>query len=211
MRKTPFAVGEYFHVYNRGVDKRPIFNDKKDLDRFFQSIVEFNSVEPIGSIFLNSIPKNKLRRPTSQLVEFVAYCLNHNHYHFVIKQLVVGGISEFMKRLGGGYAKYFNEKNNRSGALFQGRFKSIHIDSNEYLLHVSAYVNLNDRQHAKKNSQLTKSSWEEYGDNKNGSICKTDIVLNQFRNVGEYRKFALSTLEDILKKKELLKELDYEE
>ena len=60
MRKVPFVLGEFYHVYNRGVDKRNIFQDENDLGRFFQSILEFNTEKPIGSIFENSFRKEKL-------------------------------------------------------------------------------------------------------------------------------------------------------
>ena len=203
MRKVSFAANEYYHVYNRGVDKRSIFEDQKDLDRFLQSVKEFNSVEPIGSIFEHSFDKNK---KVKKLVEIVCYCINPNHYHFVLKQLVENGISEFMKRLGG-YTWYFNNRYRRSGALFQGRFKSSHINTNEYLLHVSAYVNLNNRFKGEP-YRLSKSSLEEYLRKGNDGICNTSIVLEQFKDTKAYEKFATSSLKDILKRKELEKELE---
>ena len=203
MRKTPFVNGKFYHIYNRGVDKRTVFEDQTDINRFFQSMDEFNSIEPIGSIFANSISKNKLRCPTpksSKLVNIVCYCLNPNHYHFILEQTADGGISEFMKRLGGGYTNYFNEKHKRNGALFQGRFKSIHISSNEYLLYVSAYVNLNNRVHKLKN-KIFKSSWEEYIKESRGSFCGKDIILGQFINRQEYKKTAEETLQGILERR----------
>lgn len=203
MRATPFVNGEYYHIYNRGVEKRPVFMDTDDMERFFKSMSEFNVKDPIGSIYQNSF--KKLSGPTSKsdkLVEFVAYCLNPNHYHFILKQVTDGGISEFMKRLGGGYTRYFNEYNKRSGVLFQGRFKSVHIGTNEYLLHVSAYVNLNNKVHklSGPTSKLVKSSWGEYigcGEN----FCEKDIVIDQFRNKSEYKKFAEGSLLDILNRR----------
>ncbi len=209
MRKTPFVNGEYYHIFNRGTDKRSIFSDEWDLDRFFQSMQEFNTVEPIGSIYENSF--RELGNPTSKsprLVDFVAYCTNPNHFHFVLEQLEDSGISQFMKRVCGGYAKYYNGKYDRSGTLFQGRFKSMHIDSNEYLLHVSAYVNLNDRVHQLGNptSKLVKSrsSWKEYvnpGANNGANFCNKKIILEQFRNREEYKRFAEDSLESILEQK----------
>ncbi len=71
----------------------------------------------------------------------IAYCLNPNYFHFILEEILEKGIEKFMQKLGGGYPRYFNEKHHRTGALFQGKFKSVHIDSDEYLLHVSAYVN----------------------------------------------------------------------
>ena len=205
MRKIPFINGEFYHIYNRGVDKRNIFEDQKDIDRFFQSMNEFNSVEPIGSIYEKFFAEKKFGCPapkTAKLVNFVCYCLNPNHYHFILEQVADGGISEFMKRLGGGYTNYFNEKHKRSGALFQGRFKSIHVSSNEYLLWVGVYVNLNDRVH-----QLTKqathriqskSSWREYIGENEEDFCTKDIILGQFDTKEEYRKVAEETLDGIL-------------
>ena len=143
-RKVNLVQGEHYHVYNRGVDKRKIFSDKSDLIRFFQSMREFNTENPIGSLYENQFVKKKLGDSSSKLVQFVAYCLNPNHYHFILTPLVDKGIEKFMQRLGTGYTMYFNEKDKRSGSLFQGKFKSKHIHSNEYLLRVSAYVNLNN-------------------------------------------------------------------
>lgn len=204
MRKVPFVEDEYYHIYNRGVDKRSIFEDRKDLERFFQSVKEFNSVEPIGSIFENSFNKEKVSK---KLVEIVCYCLNPNHFHFILRPIVENGISEFMRRLGG-YTWYFNNRHKRNGALFQGVFKSVHISSNEYLLHVSAYVNLNNRFKGAP-YLLSKSSWDEYLGKASDYICNSDIVLGQFKNSEAYEKFALSSLQGILKRKELEKELEY--
>lgn len=217
-RKKAFANGEFFHIYNRGVDKRIVFTDEYDIKRFFQSMIEFNTVEPIGSLYENSFlklggstAKLKLRK---ELVNIIAYCLNPNHFHLILEQLIDGGISEFMRRLGGGYTSYFNNKYKRTGALFQGRFKAVHIDSNEYLLHVSAYVNLNNRAHKLGGStaKLVKSmsSWGEYTDTdkKIKGICEKDIILGQFKNAKEYKTFALSSLDTIIERKEELRNID---
>ncbi len=221
MRKTDFVNDQFYHVYNRGVDHRFVFGDSFDMSRFYQSMEEFNSIEPIGSIYENRFRKTnplpQLGRATSKLqklVNIVAYCLNENHYHFILEQLVNGGISEFMKCLGGGYTKYFNNKIKRSGVLFQGQFKSKHIDSNEYLLHLSAYVNLNNRVHTATvslghaTSKLSKSSWDEYMKNGKEGICAKDIIFKQFNNIREYEKFSLNSLQDIIARKKDLKELD---
>jgi len=206
MRKIPLIEGEYYHIYNRGVDKRDVFQDRDDLDRFFQSMKEFNVSEPIGSLYLNSFNENKENKKQKKLVEFVAYCLNPNHFHILIKQVAENGISEFMKRLSGGYTLYFNNKHKRTGSLFGGKFKSVHIDSDTYLLHVSAYINLNNLFKGKK-TNLSKSSWEEYIGKNGDNICNKDIILAQFKNSKEYEKFASDSLKDILERKELDKEL----
>lgn len=213
-RKTSFTVGEYYHVYNRGVDKRIIFADVYDIRRFFQSMVEFNVVDPIGSLYLNSFLQLRGETPKlgKRLVNVIAYCLNPNHFHLILEQLVDGGISEYMKRLGGGYTGFFNQKHDRSGSLFQGVFKDVHIDSNEYLLHASAYVNLNDRVHqlGGETPKLVESmsSWGEYTDKGVNGICEKEIILGQFKNIEEYKEFALTSLESITKRRKDLKDFD---
>ncbi|MBI2674006.1 MAG: transposase [Candidatus Zambryskibacteria bacterium] len=205
LRKIAFVENEFYHIYNRGVDRRSIFSGKDDLKRFFQSMSEFNTIKPIGSIYEHSFNKDiKDNLPNPPLIQFVAYCLNPNHFHFIITQLEERGIEKFMHRLGTGYTKYFNEKHSRSGALFQGRFKANHINSNEYLLHASVYVNLNYQVHKlKSDKNLFLSSWNEYEDENetNHGICSKEIILDQFKSIKRYKEFTEKTLEDILKKR----------
>lgn len=199
-------------MYNRGVDRRAVFADRYDLQRFLQSMDEFNTAEPIGSIYEMSFLDHKIKskKKLKCLVKFIAYCLNPNHYHFILQQAKDGGVSEFMKRLGGGYTWYFNHKHDRSGSLFQGIFKSKHIDTNEYLLHLSVYVNLNNRIHklGGETAKLSKSSWEEYIQKTHERFCGKKIVTAQFNSPKEYEKFAENSLVDILDRKRLDKEFD---
>ncbi len=204
MRKTKFANGEHYHIFNRGVDKREIFSAGEDVMRFLRSMDEFNSIEPIGSIYENSFRELGHRvSKRGKLVDFVCYCLNPNHYHFILRQREERGIEKFMHRMGNGYTKFFNNKYKRSGSLFQGKYKAVHISTNEQLLHTSAYVNLNDKVHRLGHS-VSKSSWGEYKNNSKG-FCEKDIILGQFNNSGEYKKFAESSLVDILERKDMEK------
>ena len=149
MRKQPIITSEYYHIYNRGVDKRDIFNAKKDLHRFIESIHEFNRTEAITS--LSNLRKTNQIAPKalseSPLVSFVVYCTNPNHFHFVLKQLVDGGIAKFMQKLQAGYTSYFNVKNSRTGALFQGTFKSQLMNNENYFNKIIGYVNKNYKVH----------------------------------------------------------------
>lgn len=206
MRKVQFADGEFYHIYNRGVDKRVVFPEMQDFERFLKSMAEFNTTKPIGSLFELSFTEKKKKR-SPKLVNIICYCLNPNHFHLILEQLKENGISEFMKRLSGGFTNYFNLKNRRDGALFQGKFKAAHIDSNEYLLHVSAYVNLNNLVHRIKGERF-KSSWQEYLDASNRVLCAKNIILKQFKNKNEYQDFAENSLSSILGRKDLLKELE---
>jgi REP element-mobilizing transposase RayT len=207
-RKVQFVDNEYYHVFNRGVDKREIFIEPRDSERFFQCMEKFNTTEPIGSIFEDSFRKEPLGRKTPKLVNFICYCINPNHYHFVLEQISDRGIEKFMQKLGTGYTNYFNKKYKRTGSLFQGKFKSVHVDSNEYLLFLSAYVNLNNEAHkieSRLSNLFVKSSWEEYVFGGVKNFCTKDIILNQFNNREEYKNFAKEALVNIKEKKEMEK------
>jgi len=202
MREINFVTGEFYHIFNRGVDKREIVSDLHDVNRFLQSMIEFNNVDGVGSIYENSFrQKNEIKKQRNNLVDFVAYCINPNHYHFILRQKTENGISQFMKKLGG-YSGYYNLRHKRSGSLFQGPFKAVHIDSNEYLLHLSVYVNLNFHKHklGYRVAKFVKSSWGEYTNESIDGFCKKDIILKQFKNKKEYKDFSEDIFESILEK-----------
>ena len=204
MVKPNFYTNEYYHIYNRGNNKRNVFLESLDFSRFMDSIIQFNSEEPIGSIYQNSFRDKSLRSSTPKLVEIICYCLNPNHFHLLLKQLVNKGISKFMHRLGTGYTNKFNLKYDGSGSLFQGRYKAIHINSNGYLLHLSSYINLNYKVHGLESS-VSRSSWEEFINNKDSDykISTNEIILAQFKNKREYEKFALESLSTIRQKRDM--------
>lgn len=169
MRKQPLVTSEYYHIYNRGVDKRDIFNDKKDLHRFVESICEFNQIEVITS--LANLRKSKQIAPKAlsenPLVSIVVFCLNPNHFHFVLKQLKEGGIAKFMQKLQAGYTSYFNIKNSRTGSLFQGPFKSNIMGNENYFNKILGYTNKNYQVHniPKNKMNLVFASDHEYENN----------------------------------------------
>jgi len=224
-RKEEFADGEIYHVYNRGVDKRIVFEDKQDFFQFLQMLDLCNIDMTCGGVSAYKLKVNMERRCNKKkLVEIIAYCLNANHYHLILRQVAEDGISRFMQKVGTGYAKYFNQKNGRSGALFQGRFKSKHIGTDEYLKGLSAYVNLNNVIHqdvgnTKARHQcralLFRSSWWEYGGKKEEDtfheICEKDIILDGFKNKREYMKFAKSYVKNIIKARKDKKLVDLED
>ena len=199
--REKIAVGEYYHIYNRGVDKRAIIQDTADADRFLISLKLFNTKMPVGS--LREV-KDETQKPEKSLVEIVCYVLHQNHFHLLLKEITEGGISECMKRISGGYTWYFNNKYKRSGSLFQGRFKSVHIETNEQLLHVSAYINLNDEAHRISGSTAVKgeSSWTEYQGERGRDICTKEVILEQFKTTKDYIDFAESSIKEILRVKE---------
>ncbi len=193
MRKHPLITDEYYHIYNRGVDKRDVFIDKIDLDRFIESIKEFNQIDKIVSLAnlrkFHQIAPKALSEP---LVSFVAYCVNPNHFHFVLRQSMDGGISKFIQKLQSGYTSYFNVKNSRSGSLFQGTFKSQVISNDNYFRKILAYVNKNYKIHSisKNKNHLIFASDFEYENNNFKIISKVEgkRILKIFGGIDNFKK-----------------------
>jgi hypothetical protein len=137
-----FEVGEKYHVYNRGVDKRIIFHDTEDYLRFYESLFWFNVEKPVSDLArakATPLPPSHADR----LVAIHAYALVGNHYHIILEQLLDNGISEFIKRVAAGYTGYYNKKYKRSGVLFQGKFKRVLIATDVQYNYLTAYVNEN--------------------------------------------------------------------
>lgn len=144
MRQITFSNNSYYHVYNRGVDKRDIYNTDRDRERFLYLLYAANDIQPIVNLRSHyrgfaSVDKDERKR----LVDIVAFCFMQNHYHLLLRQQTEKGISQFMQKLGTAYTMYFNTKYERSGVLFQGVFKAIHIDKENYLTQLSRYIHLN--------------------------------------------------------------------
>ena len=204
MRKQSLVTGEYYHIYNRGVDKRDIFNDQEDVRRFIESVFGFNQVDGVGSIrdLRKSQSESKalslLKEP---LVAVVAYCFNPNHFHFLIKQLIDGGIAKFMQKLQGGYTYYFNVKNFRSGSLFQGTFKSHLINDENYFNKTLGYVNKNYAIHTipKNKQDLIFASDREYENNNFNVVSKIegDRILGIFNGSRDFKKHCDEIVEII--------------
>lgn len=147
IRPVPFLIGQDHHIYNRGVDKRVIFLDKQDYERFTALMYVCNSK---GSFrirdFLNTGKAWEdifSAERDETLVDIVAYCLMPNHFHIFMKEKVEGGISMFMQKLSTAYSMYFNSKYGRTGGLFEGKFKAKYIDKEAYLNWVFSYIHLN--------------------------------------------------------------------
>ena len=208
MRKQPLVTGEYYHIYNRGVDKRDIFDNKKDVDRLIESICEFNRTEAITS--LSNLRKTNQIAPKAlsenPLISIIAYCLNPNHFHFVLKQLVDGGIAKFMQKLQAGYTSYFNIKNSRTGSLFQGTFKSQLISNENYFKKIIGYTNKNYKIHKipKNKINLVFASDYEYENNNFKIVSQAEgkRILEIFDGSKNFKKHCDEIVEIIRRERE---------
>jgi putative transposase len=142
--------GEWYHCYNRGVDKRTTFSSRQDYERFMVGMYAANSVATLhasdlwrssfSEIFSNEAVHKK-RGET--LIDIGAFALMSNHFHILIREKEEGGMSRFMQKLTTGYTMFYNKKHGRSGALFAGAFKSRHVSDDAYLKQVVSYIHLN--------------------------------------------------------------------
>lgn len=143
-RKDPFVVGEFYHVYNRGNSKQSICNNDSDFKRLQQMLFLCNSQESISVRDARKLREGLFSQERSDLLVAIgAYCLMRNHYHLLVTPLVEGGLSQFMLKLGTGYAMYFNKKYERTGSLFEGKFKAKLAQDDRYLKYLFAYIHLN--------------------------------------------------------------------
>lgn len=188
---------ELYHILNRGVEKRNIFLDDRDRFRFVHGLGLFNTSTPANNTtYLIEQDYNDIvsRYEGKRIVNLHGWCLMKNHYHLLLSERVENGISMFIRKLNIGYAKYFNKRYDRSGYLFQGRTKKIHVNSEAYFLHILNYVHFNPLDYLQKGRDwrsraiqnpahahdwLMKYRWSSYSDycgRKNfPSILTTDL------------------------------------
>ncbi len=154
MRKISFAPDEYYHIYNRGNSKQVIFKEKSDYNRFIKLLFLSNGSNNFKILHLGKDVYDFDRG--EQLVDIGIYCLMPNHFHLLLKQTNTGNISKFMQKLSTGYSMYYNKKYERTGSLFEGRFKAEHVDNDRYLKYLFSYIHLNP-------VKIINPDWKEEG------------------------------------------------
>lgn len=219
MQKPVFQNDYYYHIVNRGVDKRDVFLDEKDFLRFLWSLRIFNSVDAIGSIYEKyhlciqggvGHPKGCPTPQRKKLVEICCYVLLNNHFHFILKPLEENGIPMFMKKISGGYTNYFNRKYSRSGSLFQGKYKAFEIDDTDLLLEKSLYINGNAEIHGlAKCDKWPWSSCKDYLGMRRGTLADKKVILNDI-GVKNYKKLLIDYISEKKELKNELKDMDFE-
>lgn len=154
-RKFQFSVGEFYHLYNRGSNKMPIFLDDFYRKRFTKLLFVCNGNKPVVFKSIQGLPLDEIDRGET-LVDIGAYCLMPNHFHLLIREKIENGISLFMEKLSTAFSMFFNKKNERTGGLFEGTFKATHADNDVYLKYLFAYIHLNP-------VKLIDQGWKENG------------------------------------------------
>lgn len=176
-RHIAFAQGQYYHIYNRGVDGRNIFNEDENY------------------LYLLRLVKKYAQKLN---IAIIAYCLMPNHYHFLVRQDSQASAGLFTQRVFNTYVKAFNKKYDRRGTLFESRYKAIHIDKSEYLLHVCRYIHANPvKAHLVSHLEdWLYSNFLEWIGNRSGLLVDHQFIRQQFSDRDEYKQFVLAYVDD---------------
>lgn len=208
MRTTLIAPGESYHIFNRGNDKQAIFLDQKDWIRFLflithlQSSITFQNIGRQVSYYVKNsvfnISEDEINEIAQErLVELVNFALMPNHFHLTVRELKEGGIAQYMQRVLCAYTKYLNAKSQKSGHLFQGPYKAVHIENNRQLLYLSTYIHKNPRELPEWKNKEHFYPWSSHQDytkeNRWGKLLSQDLILDQFSNKKDYSNFIKSS------------------
>lgn len=209
MDRQSLATGEVYHLYNRGVDKRVIFPNDSCFARFMSILKHYLKYDYPYSLVLQRARKySDIKRLALNLeryrwehplVEVLSLCLMPNHFHLQVRQLVEDGVSVFMHRLGTSYTNYFNTRNERTGRLFEGPFKSVYVESEGQFLCLNRYIHVNPVASGLANfKNLNRWPWSSlpnYLKESESSICRPAEILSYFRDVKDYLNFVLADFE----------------
>lgn len=207
-RIREFAGNYYYHIFHRGIQKTKTFIDDQD----YQIFIYYLQVYLTDPMYLISkYPQLPIRLQGKNLnreLELMAYCLMPNHLHFLIKLSTKDGISKLMKQILNAYTFYFNKKYDRSGPLFEGRYKAVRIPSDELLLHISRYIHLNPVvvNLVEDPENYKWSSYRNYLNGKGEEIVKPQRVLSFFKTTKDYQRFVQNQI-DYAKELEKIKHL----
>lgn len=172
-RKVEFVQGQYYHIYNRGVGRQAVFLEDENYVFALQRIKKYANAFDIA---------------------IVAYCLMPNHYHFLVRQDGPRPAGLLPQRVFNSYTKAFNKRYERTGTLFEGRFKAIHVDKDEYLLHLCRYIHANPVKHGLvlELEEWPYSNYHEWIEVRAGTLVDRVFVQERFPEPQAYVQFVLN-------------------
>lgn len=207
-----FTENGIYHVYNRGVEKRDIFLDEQDyavflhLLKYYLSPINPDKIHPLLEFQKYSVIKPKPLANIEKEIELIAFCLMPNHFHLLIKQLTIDGITKLLRRVATTYSIYFNKRYKRAGYLFQGKYKAALVETDSYLLHVSRYIHQNPLELTRTDLfNYPYSSYKYFLGIAHAGWVKPKIILDYFdtsklqpflKHYPSYREFVEGGTED---------------
>ena len=201
-RIKPFITGMIYHIFNRGLDRRLTFTNKREYQRALAalSFYSYTSSSFRLSWFIKLSPKKQkekydLLKSQKPRVTIMSYCLMPNHFHILVKQEKDHGISKFLGDFQNSYTKFFNKLHERSGALFSNQFKGVLVENENQFTHLSRYIHLNPYTSSIANSitELEKYPWSSLKGYLGSidEIIDSKPILGLFGNSENYRKFIV--------------------
>lgn len=196
-RKYPLITDQIYHIFSRGVDKRDIFLDPSYYSRFISILKHSLKYNYPYSLLKRRLEKAQSPRDRQNIfrqlelkrikppVEVISLCLMPNHHHLTLKQLVENGITDLMRRVGG---------------LFESTFKSVMVESDEQLIHLTRYQHINPRDSGLNTAEgLVNYPWSSlstYLGEKRFPFVKPEVVLSHFKNPQSYLEFVLAEIDE---------------
>lgn len=174
-RRPQYLQGQYYHIYNRGANRQPIFYGKENY------------------LFV----LRRMREYSQDLhMTLVAYCLLPNHYHWLVRQDGVEAAGRLPQAVFNSYTKALNSRNNRSGTLFQGPYRVIHVQDDNYLIHLCRYIHTNPVRHGIAADLMLwpYSNYLEWIEQRNGAPVDQSFIRAHFGAAEQYRQFVLEEL-----------------
>lgn len=219
-RKHPFITGGIYHVYNKSIEGRKIFDTDALCEKFLQilwyyrstaSLMRLSNLSRLGSAFKKYYIQS-IENTSTFRVSICAYCIMPTHYHVLLRQNSDGGISHFISQIQNSFTRYSNVKHKRSGYIFIHRFHSKPITSDEVFKHVSRYIHLNPYSSGIVDDLFSYpwSSLHEYvRNNRARRLCDTTLLMQLFNHDNErYKRFVLNNA-DYQKTLEICKYADH--
>ncbi len=193
-RNTLFINGEIYHIFNRSIDRLPIFKNSKECNLFFEAMKFYLQAKPPTKFSIYRKSRNSFPISQSdQLVSIINYCLMPNHFHITLRQEKEEGIRQFMHKISNSFAHYFSIKHKRKGHLFEDKFKAIRVEDDDQLIHLSRYIHLNPVTSylAKNPEDYPYSSYKIYIGEEKSDFIKTSYILTNFSSMKSYKKFVM--------------------
>lgn len=218
--RVPLVTNEFYHVFNRGVARNPVFLSKYDYEQAMLAMTYYSFCEPPVKLSRFKEQPADIRedillnlQTTQKHVEIICFVLMPNHFHFLLKQISEEGISIFMSKFTNSFTRYFNTKHQRVGPLFQGVFKAVHVETDEQLIHLSRYIHLNPVSSIViPEKELFTYPWSSLPTYIAGRsiTLHTDPILDHFASTEDYMNFLLDHV-SCAKDLEKIKHLKLEE
>ena len=176
MRITPIHPFNYYHIYNRGVNKESIFFSTENYRFFLDRLIKYFNPDKVW---------------------IIAYCLMPNHYHLLVYPMTDDFGNHVMQPFSVSYTKAINKRRERSGPLFEGPYQARLVDEDKYLLHLSRYIHLNPVSAGlvDRAEDWEFSSYRDYIGICRGGITRPDIIIGYFKDSSGYVDFVLSESE----------------